>query len=272
MSTVSESKESENFEQQQGNEALWQQVFSVGAPDLQKMQKTNKFIPSSPRCKLCNAPFAGIGGWIMRRKGKAQNSRNPNFCNACDGFIEAHPGGAEVTMALLFIDVRGSTDYATKSSPLAVSQRINLFLDTATKIITQHDGFINAFYGDCVVATWPPGFCGEDYAEKCFTTAQKLANYSIKDQEGKTIPVGIGAHAGKMYISTVSAAKGLFRDVSVFGENVNLTARLASQAEASEALISEELLKLSGNKTDELQVKSVNLKGFEKPVMTYSLR
>lgn len=49
-------------------------------------------LPAPPRCRLCLVPFAGIGGWLMRRRGKAPSSRNPHCCNACDRFLDAFPG------------------------------------------------------------------------------------------------------------------------------------------------------------------------------------
>ncbi|MGH1484924.1 MAG: adenylate/guanylate cyclase domain-containing protein [Cellvibrionaceae bacterium] len=265
-----ETQAQEKFEKKMGNEALWQQVFGIGAPELKKMQKWNKKLPSDPRCKLCNAPFKGIGGWLMRFKGKARNNRNPNFCNACDSFIEAHPGGAEIDLSMLFVDIRGSTDYAEHANPLDVSQRINAFLDAATNIIIDNDGFVAAFYGDCIVATWPPGFCGEEHAKKCLNTAIEVARHSIKDHEGKVIPVGVGAHTGSMYISVVSAAKGSFRDVSVFGANVNLTARLASSAQASEALVSEDIINAAKQTFAADKKKELTLKGFSQSVTAYS--
>lgn len=260
------------FEPIAGNEALWKQIFAVGAPDLQKMQRLNKLLPSDPRCKLCNAPFGGIGGLYMRLRGKGRNNRNPNFCNACDAFIEANPGGAEIELSMLFVDIRGSTDYADHANPVDVSQRINAFLDTATRVINERNGFINAFYGDCVVAAWPPGFSGADHARLCLDTAKELAGYSITDHQGQVIPVGVGAHTGPMYISVVTAARGTFRDVSVFGANVNLTARLASSAKAAEALVSEELLKAAGQELPPVENRrELTLKGFETPVAAYSL-
>lgn len=269
---MTESKDTQaEFEPKTGNEALWKQVFAVGAPDLQRMQRLNKRLPSDPRCKLCNAPFAGIGGLYMRLRGKGRNNRNPNFCNACDAFIEAHPGGAEIDLSMLFVDIRGSTDYADHANPSDVSQRINAFLETATRIINDNNGFINAFYGDCVVAAWPPGFSGDAHARLCLATAKELAGHSITDHEGQVIPVGVGAHTGSMYISVVTAAKGTFRDVSVFGANVNLTARLASAAQAAEALVSEELLRAADHEMPVDNKRELSLKGFDRPVTAYCL-
>lgn len=37
--------------------------------------------PAQRRCKNCNAPFDGIGGWYARLTGRGQFTHNPRFCN-----------------------------------------------------------------------------------------------------------------------------------------------------------------------------------------------
>lgn len=222
-----------------GNADLWHTIFALGHPALKKQHRLHRLLPSPPRCRLCLAPFAGLGGWWLGRRGKQPSSRNPHYCAACDGFLQAFPGGAEVDMTLLFVDIRGSTDYATHHSPAEVSQRVNLFLDAATRAITDHDGFIMAFYGDCVVAVWPPGFAGPDHPAKALAAARALIRPDlIPASRTAPVQVGVGLHRGPVYICTVAAAKGLFRDVSVFGANVNLCARLAAAAPAGHLLAS----------------------------------
>lgn len=262
----------ESYDKQEGNEGLWRQVFQDGDPKLIKMQKFNRLLPSDPRCRLCFAPFGGIGGMYMRMRGKDRNSRNPHYCSACDGFIKAFPGGAEVDLSILFVDVRKSTQFALGAKPAVVSQRIQRFLDKVTEIIIDADGFISAFYGDCIVAAWPPGFSGKDHAKKCVQAARAMVELSLRDQQGNAIPIGIGIHTGKTYIGTVTALEGTFRDVSLFGQSVNLTARLADNAEPKEALASAEILQIAKENTNDLQKKDLSLKGFPERVTAYSLQ
>lgn len=262
----------ETYEQQQGNEEVWKAIFEVGHPDLLKQHWLHRKMPTKPRCRLCLVPFKGIGGWFMRRWGKAQNSRNPNFCNACDGFLEAFPGGAEVDMSILFVDIRHSTEYSDSNKPSDVSRRINTFLSEATAIITAQDGFIMAFYGDCIVAVWPPGFAGEEHAEKAQQAARKLAkSENMVDENGENIPLGVAVHSGNVFIGTVSALQGSFRDVSIFGQAVNLTARMASHASANQALASVENVTRSGRSSAGLNSERVLLKGLAEPVDLYTL-
>jgi len=262
----------EKYQLQQGNEELWKMLFAVGDPKLQKMQRLNTRLPAKPRCRLCMAPFKGLGGWIMRLKGKGRNSRNPNFCNACDKFLEAYPGGAEIDLSLLYVDIRNSTEYTQNHETSSVGQRINLFLDEVVQAITDNDGFVMAFYGDCIVAAWPPGFSGKEHAQKAFRTAEQLVkNRHLIDAEGESILVGVGVHTGPVFIGTVSALKGTIRDVSIFGSNVNLTARMASKAKARQVLSSREHIIAAGRLPDTYKSERIELKGFAEPVEIFSI-
>ena len=69
--------------------------------------------PRPPRCKLCTAPFEGVGGAVMRHFGFARLPANPAICQACvKSFRDQGLTGAEIPISLLFADVRGSTGIA----------------------------------------------------------------------------------------------------------------------------------------------------------------
>lgn len=249
------------YVKEDGNSELWHTIFAEGHPDLSAQQKFHSRLPKDPRCKLCGAPFGGLGGLYMRFRGKIMSNRNKHYCNACDGFLDTFPGGAEVEMSVLFADIRNSTAFAEAAGPQAASARVNRFLTEATNTITDNDGFILAFYGDCVVAVWPPGFSGPDHAAKALKAAKAVASHSGGGAED--VPVGVGVHTGPVFIGTVQAAQGLFRDVSIFGVEVNITARLAAQAAAGEALASAEAFTASGRSSE---TNSYDLKGISRPV------
>jgi adenylate cyclase len=176
----------------------------------------------------------------MRFRGKAASSRNKHYCNACDVFLEPSRAARKWRCPSSSPTSATRPPSPRKRGPKAASERVNRFLDTATEAITENDGFILAFYGDCIVGTWPPGFSGPDHAALAVAAAREIAQEAAA--EGDTAPVGVGVHKGTVYIGTVQAAKGLFRDVSIFGVEVNVTARLAAAAAAGEALASREIL------------------------------
>lgn len=252
------------FAREDGNTELWATIFGPGGhPALTQMHRMYRWLPAAPRCRLCRVPFASVGGWIMGRRGKAPCKRNPYYCSACDAFIEGNPGGAEVEMSVLYVDIRNSVRAAFEAPTSDVARRVNAFLGIATDIITRHDGFIMAFYGDCVVAVWPPGFVGPDHAAKAVAAARAL---SRAFDAGSHIPAGTGVHTGPVYICTVAAGEGTFRDVSIFGHSVNLTARLASAAQAGEALASAEAAQGQPG-----EARPLTLKGVDIPVMAVTL-
>src|SRR5437879_3627349 len=94
----------------------WRSMLVDEAPFL-RSRRLHGRLPSSPRCKLCAAPFSGPGGFVMRFLGHARWSKNPKYCTACFGMLSRNHGGAEVECSLLFADVRGSTSLAEKASP-----------------------------------------------------------------------------------------------------------------------------------------------------------
>ncbi|HET7237691.1 MAG TPA: hypothetical protein VFI76_01605, partial [Terrimicrobiaceae bacterium] len=83
-------------------------------------------LPKSPRCGICYIPFEGIGGTISRIFLRAERSRlNPHLCNLCELFATQYHGGVELEISMLFVDVRGSTSIAEKTSPENFSKLIN---------------------------------------------------------------------------------------------------------------------------------------------------
>jgi hypothetical protein len=61
-------------------------------------------LPTSPRCGYCGAPFAGIGGHVVRPLGYRPSRKNPNLCAVC---VElAPPGGMTIEVGVLFADLQ----------------------------------------------------------------------------------------------------------------------------------------------------------------------
>jgi adenylate cyclase len=79
------------------------------------------------------------------------------------------------------------------------------------------------------------------------------------------IPVGIGVHSGIAYFGAMGTADGL-TDITAIGDEVNTAARLASKAAAGEIIISDQALKKAGIDNDDLEARSLELKGIEEPV------
>jgi adenylate cyclase len=78
-----------------------------------------------------------MGGFIMRSIGRKQSNLNPHFCNICEDFAKMYPGGAEVEMSMLFVDVRGSTALSEQMTAIEFQKMINRFYVGATNAIAE---------------------------------------------------------------------------------------------------------------------------------------
>src|SRR5919205_645363 len=173
---------------------MWHDWFTADAVRVERrLFRTFRILPHDPRCKLCHSPFEGMGGLMMRTLlGRKQSTLNPNFCNICEDYAAKNPGGSEVEMSMLFVDVRGSTSLSEQMTVTEFRELINRFFVESTKVITREDGLLEKLAGDAVAAFWGAGFAGRDYVAKTIRAAQTIQ----KVMEAEKIPVGIGVHAG----------------------------------------------------------------------------
>ncbi len=248
---------------------VWWFWFTSSAFTVDKrLRRIQRVLPSDPRCKFCNAPFEGIGSVAMRVLfGKERSALNPRYCNMCERASRDFPGGAEVPMAILFADVRGSTALSETMSPTDFSRLINRFYNESTKLIIEEDGLVEKLAGDSVAAFWGAGFAGPAYVRRSIDVARRLAAAMLREK----IPVGIGVHSGIAFFGAMGSADGL-TDITAIGDEVNTGARLASKAAAGEIIVSEQALREAGTPIDGLEARSLELKGISQPVAVRVLR
>jgi adenylate cyclase len=248
---------------------MWHDWFMTDAFAVEKrLQGFFRVLPHDPRCKLCHAPFQGIGGMAVGALyGRKQSNLNPNFCNVCEDFAKRFPGGAEVEMSMLFADVRGSTALSEQMTVTEFRKLINQFFVECTKAIAKEDGLVEKLAGDAVAAFWGAGFAGADYPARTVRAAQKIQKVMHQQQ----IPVGIGVHAGIAYFGSMGSAGGVV-NISAIGDEVNMAARLASKAAAGEIIVSEKALAQAGIAGEGLEARRLELKGISEPVTVRVMR
>jgi adenylate cyclase len=250
-------------------EQLWHDWFMTDAFAVEKrIHRFLNLLPHDPRCKFCHAPFEGIGSLVVRTVyGKSQSNLNPHFCNVCEDFAKKFPGGAEVEMSMLFVDVRGSTALSEKLRVSEFQGVINKFFIESAKIIAGEDGLLEKLAGDAVAAFWGAGIAGRDYVARTIRAAQKIQ----KVMERQKIPVGIGVHAGVAYFGAMGSAEGVV-NISAIGDEVNTAARIASKAAAGEILISEQALHAADMDSNQFESRILELKGLRELVNVRVMR
>ena len=148
------------------DEGFWRQFLTRGPATELRARGILKHVPGHPRCKLCAAPFAGAGAPVMRLIGKRRAEQNPNLCRSCYTFLSTHHGGAEIDVTMLFADIRGSTTLAEGMSIGRLPPVSRSLLHDCLEVVFAHDGMVDKFVGDELVAMFFPLLTGERHADQ----------------------------------------------------------------------------------------------------------
>ena len=174
--------------------------------------------------------------------------------------------GERKEVTIMETDIRGFTSISEKMEPEEVVTLINKYLDKQTEVIKSHNGDIDKFIGDAVLAVFE-GKNMADNAVSCAINIQLEINKLNQDFGGDTM-VGIGINTGPVVMGPVGSKDRM--DYTVIGDNVNLAARLCDKAGPGEIVISENTKKyLTQDKFNLKTQAPVQLKGKEKSVINY---
>lgn len=228
-------------------EEEWHDFLSGTHPHLQHRSPL-RFIPSSPRCKICSAPFGAPGSLILRRYGYSPWEKNPKLCGRCFKGLELHAklcpsatddrevAGAEVEASMLFADVRGSSKLARQMPVFDFTRLMNRFYRVSSEVLIEADAIIEKFVGDEVVGLFLPFMAGKEHARRAVEAAEGLLLATGHGSaEGPWVPLGAGVHTGTAFVGVVGS-KGA-SDFTALGDPVNVAAHLASQAAIGEILV-----------------------------------
>ena len=214
-------------------------------------------LPAEPRCRLCNAPYGGIGGQIMRRFGFGPSRKNPALCNTC--FEKAPMGGVDMEIGVLFADVRGFTSLAERTPSGEVAQLLNRFYAAASSVLTR-SALIDKFVGDEVMALYLPQLLSERWEDELVRDANDLlASVGYRTAGGPWLALGVGLDVGRAYVGNVGA--GEVKDFTAVGDVVNTASRLQSAAGGGQIVLSERLFKRLATRPDNAIATTLGLRG-----------
>jgi adenylate cyclase len=235
----------------------WQTILTEGHRSLVNARHIWRHVPSAPRCKVCSSPFGGIGGRIVRHMGWDRSRKNPNVCARCCDQMPA--GGAEVDVAVMFADVRGSTTLGEQVGASEFAALLNRFYATATEVVLRHDGLIDKLIGDEAMALFIPGVAGPDYRRRALAAARDLLQeVGYGTPAGSWLPIGVGLNAGEAFVGNVGTA---VVDFTALGDAVNVAARLQSSAKEGQLVVSADLLEDTASELPQARHEELDARG-----------
>jgi adenylate cyclase len=253
--------------------AFWQQMLSGEHPALRRGRKMMRMISptAGDRCRLCCVGFDGFTAPALRLLGRGPWRRNPHFCEQCEAVLAKERGGAEIEIAMLYADVRGSTGLAAGVGPTEFAALMQRFFQVAMKIFSKTDAVVDKMVGDEVIGLYLPGFTGSDYRQRVVAAGLELLRATgHTDPAGPWLSIGVGVHAGKTFVGSIGVEGGNYQ-FSALGDPMNFCARLVAAAKGGEMIMSEAVWSdVSGCVSAEPC--SLELKGYAEPVKAYVTR
>lgn len=138
-------------------------------------------------------------------------------------------GGVNCEMAVLFVDVVGSTALAAALPPHELVAILNDFFAAVIDVVEQHRGSVNKFEGDAVLAIFGAPHADPDCASHALAAARELNRRLNRPDADLT--VGIGVSAGMAVAGNMGDPSRY--EYTVIGDPVNEAARLSELAKRS---------------------------------------
>lgn len=139
---------------------------------------------------------------------------------------ELHLGGEARVVSVLFVDLVGSTTYATEHGPVEVVSVLNRFFGVVVDEVARHDGLVNKFIGDAVLAVFGAPAADPDHAINALAAARSMA--ARLEVEVPEIGAGIGVSTGMVVAGNVGHEQRF--EYTVIGDAVNSASRLTDLA------------------------------------------
>jgi adenylate cyclase len=134
---------------------------------------------------------------------------------------------------MLFVDIAGFTTVCERVPPDVLSGLVSQYFDRASRIVMEHDGLIDKFIGDCIMAVWGAPFGVANQEVKAALTGKLLDRETMVesagknwDEAGELLRVRVGISSGEVLAGNMGSADRM--SYTVIGDPVNLAARLES--------------------------------------------
>lgn len=171
---------------------------------------------------------------------------------------------------ILFADIRGFTTYSESKAPKVIVDELNQFFEIANKAILEHDGYIDKFIGDGVMAVFGVPVYQEDHIKNAVAAAFEMQKaFRNADANGNVLlsSIGIGIHTGMVVSGNIGSPVKM--EYTVIGDSVNVASRISEIAAPGEIIISSNIYEQVPDLIEVQTLRPHKIKGRSKPIKTY---
>jgi adenylate cyclase len=185
--------------------------------------------------------------------------------------------GEKRHIAVLFVDVRGFTPLTEsfRDTPEVIVETLNEYLELTTRSVFDNEGSVDKFIGDATMALFNGFIDQEDYVFKAVKAAWDMVegaeslSKSLFKRLGVRLNFGVGVHCGEAVVGNLGPT--FRKDYTAIGDTVNVAARLESNADKGQVLISRDVYDEVKDRIKAEPVGEVLLKGKRDSIEVFSL-
>ena len=191
--------------------------------------------------------------------------------------------GARREMTIFFCDMKDFTAFSEGMTPAALVNVLNRYMTVMSDPVRRHDGIIDKYIGDEIMAFWGPPFIGaEDHPGlACLAALDQLAGLTafraeLPELTGlrrgvPEIDIRIGIATGDAVVGSIGSEQT--RNYTVIGDTVNLASRLvgANKTYGTRALVSETTSRFAADLVETREIDSVIVVGKTEPHRIFEL-
>jgi adenylate cyclase len=187
------------------------------------------------------------------------------------------PGGQKQEVTVFFTDIAGFTTLAERLPVEESAGMLHTVLNEFTEVIIKHNGVIDKYIGDSIMAFWgAPLKSGDEELSACRAAIECISRLGgiNRDFQGRGLPaiaMRVGIHSGEAIAGNLGSDR-LF-DFTVIGDTVNLASRLegVNKIFGTSIIISEDTLRNTGGMFLTRPLGPIEVKGRHRPVRIFEL-
>jgi adenylate cyclase len=171
-------------------------------------------------------------------------------------------------VAVMFVDIRGFTEAASRRHPAAVVARLDAAFAVLVDVVDRHGGIVNKFLGDGFLALFGAPLPDPDAARSAVAAGREMLA-AERNNAGHDWPfrLGIGIHVGEVVTGTIGSASR--KEFTVIGDTVNLASRIEAMNKEfnSQLLVSDAVWRDLGDAAaDAVPLGALPIRGYDAPV------
>jgi adenylate cyclase len=253
--------------------------------DYLLFKQYNLWIPVAASILACATVYLAFGGVAFlaerRRKAEIRSAFSLYVSPEVVDHVMEHPeglklGGERREVTMLFTDLAGFTSLSEKMDAEEVAKILNLHFTDCTAIVKRHNGTVNRFIGDAVMAMYGAPVADPEQAADAVRTACEMQEAiarlreRLRAQGLPEIRMRIGVHSCTAVIGNLGSADRF--DYTAIGDGVNLAARLegVNKLYGTGILVSGDTVARMGGAVKVRPVDRVIVKGKTEPVEIFT--